>query len=389
MTTSNKNTQTNTTTVNPFLAVFAEQTAKLEEQQLKAVTKQINKTTTDNKMLAEAACQQLNIELSQEANDFYGLMIAATSTDGLAAASGAQLAEAVVNMTTAYYNGNKQALQPIVDASNIWIASKAKGECKTANLPNNLRLLVTRKSVEIATGEDEQSPLHDFKLTLSTEANEQKVKTVIIKEAPLKAKTKKSKAQKVFDTITKLDVLDADELISLIATDAALSAQFGTLASINEAKSEIVTRESIAQLEARRNAAVSKEDDLQDTLDAATEKKCELVDQLDEKRDELEENEKLLTAKREEKLSLEGKLKRARKEETKKQLADDLLIASEQLDDLLGDNEVITEEVNKLAKKLDDAQKALNKADEAWNNQAHLVTTLAVNLEKSRAQLAH
>lgn len=389
MTTSNKATSNTQATLNPFLAVFAEQTAKLEEQQLKAVTKQINKTTTDNKMLAEAACQQLNIELSQEANDFYGLMIAATSTDGLAAASGAQLAEAIVNMTTAYYNGNKAALQPVVDASNIWITSKAKGECKTANIPNNLRLLVSRKSVEIATGEDDKNPVHDFKLTLSTEANEQKVKVVSIKEAPLKTKAKKTKAQKVFDTITNLDVLDADELISLIATDAALSAQFGTLASINDAKNEVVTRETIAQLEARRNAAVTKEGDLQDTLDATTETKCELVDQLDEKRDELEENEKALTAKREEKLLLEGKLKRARKEETKKQLADDLLIASEQLDDLLGDNTVITEEVNKLAEKLETAQKSLNKADEAYNNQAHLVATLATNLEKSRAQLTH
>lgn len=384
-----KTTKSNATTLNPFLAVFAEQTAKLEAEQLAAVTKEINKTTTDNKMLAEAACQQLNIELSQEANDFYGLMIAATSTDGLAAASGAQLAESVVNMTTAYYNGNKEALQPIIDASNIWIASKAKGECKTANLPNNLRLLVTRKSVEIATGDDEQNPVHNFKLTLSTEANEAKVKTVVIKEAPLKAKAKKTKAQKVFDTITKLDVLDADELISLIATDAALSAQFGTLASINDAKNEVATRESIAQLEARRNAAVEKEDDLQDTLDAATDKKCELVDLLDDKNDELAENEKLLTAKREEKLALEGKLKRARKEETKAQLADDLLVASEQLDDLLGDNEVITNEAHQLAIQLSAAQKSLNKADEAYNNQAHLVQTLATNLEKSRAQLTH
>lgn len=385
-----KSTKTqNTTTVNPFLAVFAEQTAKLEAAQTASVTKQIEETTANNKLLAEAACQQLGFELSKEANDFYGLMIASASTDGIAAASGAQLAESVVNMVTAYYNGNKEALTPIVDASNIWIASKAKGECKTANLPNNLRLLVTRKSVEIATGDDAQNPVHNFKLTLSTEANEQKVKSVTIKEAPLKAKAKKSAAQKVFDTITKLDVLDADELISLIATDAALSAQFGTLASINESKSEEVTRETIAQLEARRNAAVTKEDDLQDALDACTEKKCELVDQLDDKRDELEENEKALTYKREEKLKLETSLKRARKEERKAQLSEDLLITSEQLDDLLGDNAVITEEVNKLASKLEAAQKALNKADEAYNNQAHLVATLASNLEKSRAQLVH
>ncbi|CAM0034950.1 hypothetical protein SIPHO059v1_p0092 [Vibrio phage 264E42.1] len=383
-----KNTTTQTT-INPFLAVLAQETEKLEKKQSAKITKQVTETVEQSKLLAEAACQSLKITLSDTATEFYGLMVASASTDGIAAASGAQLAESVVNMITAYYNGNKESLQPIVDASNMWITTKAKGECKTANLPNNLRLLVSRKSVEIATGDDEQNPLHDFKLTLSTEANEAKVKTVVIKEAPLKAKAKKSKAQKVFDTITKLDVLDADELISLIATDAALSAQFGTLASINDAKNEVATRESIAQLEARRNAAVTKEDDLQDTLDAATEKKCELVDLLDDKNDELAENEKLLTAKREEKLALEGKLKRARKEETKAQLADDLLIASEQLDDLLGDNEVITNEAHQLAIQLSAAQKSLNKADEAYNNQAHLVATLATNLEKSRAQLTH
>lgn len=385
MTTSKTTTQK----VNPFLAVFAQETAKIEQAQAKTIEKQITKTTEENKLLAEAACQQLGFDLSAEANEFYGLMIASASTDSIAAASGAQLAESVVNMVSAYYNGNKQALQPIVDASNIWIASKASGECKTANLPNNLRLLVSRKSAEIATGDDDQNPVHEFKLTLSTAADENKVKSVVIKEAPLKAKTKKSAAQKVFDAITKLDVMDADELISLIATDAALSAQFGTLASINEAKQTEVTRETIAQLEARRNAAVTKEDDLQDALDAATETKCELVDQLQDLQDELATNEQALTAKREEKLQIEGKLKRARKEESKAQYSEDLLVVSEQLDDLLGDNETLTKEVNALVSKVETAQKKLNKADEAYNSQAHLVSQLANTLEKSRAQLAH
>lgn len=387
MATSKTTTQNQNT--NPFLAVFAQETAKIEAAQNETISKQIAETKESSKLLAEAACQQLGFDLSVEANEFYSLMIASASTDGIAAASGAQLAESVITMVTAYYNGNKQALQPIVDASNIWIASKASGECKTANLPNNLRLLVSRKSAEIATGDDAQSPLHDYKLTLSTAADDNKVKSVVIKEAPLKAKTNKSAAQKVFDAITKLDVMDADELISLIATDAALSAQFGTLASINDAKASEVTRDTIAQLEARRSAAVTKEDDLQDELDAATEAKCELVDQLNDLRDELEVNEAALTAKREEKLQIEGKLKRARKEETKAQYAEDLEVVSEQLDDLLGDNETITAEVNALVAKVDAAQKRLNKADEAYNNQAHLVAQLASNLEKSRAQLAH
>lgn len=381
-----KNTTTQTT-INPFLAVLAQETQKLEQKQSAKITKQVNETVEQSKLLAEAACQSLQITLSDTATEFYGLMVASASTDGIAAASGAQLAESVVNMITAYYNGNKESLQPIIDASNMWITTKAKGECKTANLPNNLRLLVSRKSVDIATGEDE-TPVHDYKLTLSTEGAKGE-KVITIKEAPLKAKAKKTAAQKVFDTITKLDVLDADELIRLISTDAQLTSQFATLAAISDAKTDEVTRDTVHQLEARRNAAVTKEDDLQDALDAASEAKGQLVDELNDARDQLEENEDMLTHKREETLKLEGKLKRARKEETKAQVADDLLIANEQLQDLLEDNKLITEGVNKLAAKVETATKALNKADEAYNSQAHLVAQIGTQLESARTALVH
>lgn len=381
-----KNTTTQTT-VNPFLAVLAQETQKLEQKQSAKITKQVNETVEQSKLLAEAACSQLQITLSDTATEFYGLMVASASTDGIAAASGAQLAESVVNMITAYYNGHKDSLQPIIDASNMWITTKAKGECKTANLPNNLRLLVSRKSVDIATGEEE-TPVHDYKLTLSTEGAKGE-KVITIKEAPLKAKAKKTAAQKVFDVITKMDVLDADELIRLISTDAQLTAQFGTLAAISDAKSEEVTRETVSQLESRRNAAVTKEDDLQDALDAASDKKGELVDQLNDVRDQLAENETLLTAKREETLKLEGKLKRARKEETKTQISEDLLVANEQLNDLLADNAAITEDVNKLAGKVEAATKALNKADEAYNSQAYLVAEIGTQLETARTALVH
>ncbi|CAL9976010.1 hypothetical protein VPHK449_0012 [Vibrio phage K449] len=384
MTTSNKTTQT---TINPFLAVLAQETEKLEKKQSAKITKQVTETVEQSKLLAEAACQSLQITLSDTATEFYGLMVASASTDGIAAASGAQLAESVVNMITAYYNGNKESLQPIVDASNMWITTKAKGECKTANLPNNLRLLVSRKSVDIATGEDE-TPVHDYKLTLSTEGAKGE-KVITIKEAPLKAKAKKTAAQKVFDTITKLDVLDADELIRLISTDAQLTSQFATLAAISDAKTEEVTRDTVHQLEARRNAAVTKEDDLQDALDAASETKGQLVDELNDARDQLAENEDMLTYKREETLKLEGKLKRARKEETKAALAEDLEVANEQLQDLLEDNASITEGVNKLAAKVETATKALNKADEAYNSQAHLVAQIGTQLESARTALVH
>lgn len=388
MSNTTKNTQAQTK-VNPFIAALAAQTEQLEQAQAEAMQKEVANTVSQSKLLAEAACTSLKIDLSETATEFYGLMVASASTDGIAQASGAQLAESIVTMVTAYYAGDKEALQPIVDASNMWITTKAKGECKTANLPNNMRLLVSRKSVEIATGEDANAPLHDYKLTLSTKANDQKIKMVSIVEAPLKAKAKKTAAQKVFDTITKLDVLDADELIRLISTDAQLSAQFGTLAAINDTKSEEVTRDTIHQLEARRNAAVTKEDDLQDALDVASETKGALVDELNDKRDELTENETLLTAKREEMLKLEKSLKRARKQERKTALADDLLIANEQLQDLLQDNAAITEEVNNLAGKVEKATKALNEADESYNSQAHLVAQIGTQLETARTSLVH
>ena len=382
------NETTQATTTNPFLAVFASETAKIEQAAQNSIKKQLDKVKANTKLLAEAACANLGVELSEGANDFYSLLVSSASTDSIAAASGAQLAESVITMLTAYYAGNKDAVAPIVDAANIWIASKAEGDCKTANLPNNLRLLVSRKSVEIAVGEDEQNPAYDYKLILSTEGKKGE-KRIVIKEDALKAAPKRTKAQKVFAAITGLETLDRDELIGLIATDAQLTSLFSTLSAVNQSKAEEVTRDTVAQLEARRNHACQIEDDLADKLEAATESKLQLADDLADKRDELAENETKLTAKREERLSVEAKLKRARKDEVKTQLAEDLEVIDGQMSDLLADNEAITKEVNELEAKLEKALKVLNNADNAYNSQAHLTAQIGSQLEKCRAQLVH
>lgn len=388
MTTSTKATKatkatSNNTTVNPFLAALAAETAKLEKASTTKINNQVNKAVEQNAQLAEAACQTLNIELSESATEFYGLMVAAASTDGIAAASGAKLAESVQAMLTAYYAGNKEALAPVIDASNVWIATKAKGEVKTANIPNNLRLLVSRRSVLLA--EELET---DFKLLISAEGSKGE-KAIVIKEAPLKPKATKTKAQKVFDAITKLDTMDRDELMRLVATDASLLSQLSTLTVMSESINQEVNKDTIAQLEARRNAAADLEDDLQDVLEEASEKKLAQADIVNDKQDALDDNEKLLTAKREEILKVETSLKRARKEETKAAKAEELIILNEQMEELLLTNSHLTDDLTAELKKLNKAQEALNTADETYNNQAHLVASIGKQLTEARETIAH
>lgn len=382
--TKSTNTQA-TAKTNPFLAIFAEQTAKIEADAQKAINKQLTKLQEDNRLLVEAACTQKGVAISAESQEFYSLLVASCSTESIAAASGAHLAEKVVSMVGAYYAGNDLALQPIVDASNIWIEAKCSGEVKTANIPNNLRLLVSRKSVEIAS--DEAAP-HDYKLVLSVEKGDAG-KSIIVKRAPLKAKAEKTAAQKVFDALTKLDTMARDELIALISTDAAMVVQFAVVVSMNTGKIEAITKEGLKELENRKHAASEKEDILQESLDQATESKLQLADELGDAQDLLAENEIALTAKREQLDALNGKFKRARNDDTRKQLSEELLIVNAQLEDLLAVNAELTANVQNVQKRLDKAQDRMSKVSREYDAQAQLVTELAKQAEKVRAQLAH
>lgn len=365
---------------NKYLAMFSEQSQLLKSTQREAQLASINTTITEATQLAQAASQALNLSITEEAQRFYGLLLASSSTDEVSAASGAELAETVVKLVSDYYAGDIEALQPVVDATNMWIAANHEGVAKTANIPNNLRLLVSRKSQAYA----EENELRN-KLTLSVEG-EKGSKKVIIKEAPLKPTKKATAAQKVFASITKLDTMEIDELIQVIAADGKLANLFASLAPVaNTNVKAAPNKEAAAQIQARIDAAVNKEDRLMDELDFASEAKLKIVDDLNEKREELEENEKLLTAKRIETEQIAIKLKRARKDEVKTALADDLEVAQTQLGGLLEINHEITSEVNRLAKEAEKAIATLNSAEEAYNVQADHVASLT----KQLSQYAH
>lgn len=369
---------------NKYLAMFSEQTTILETKQRESQLASINSTITEATQLASAAAQALNLSITEEANRFYGLMIASSSTERVSAASGAELAQAVVSLVCEYYSGNKEALQPVVDACNMWIASKYQGDAKTANIPNNLRLLVSRKSEAYA-----QDNGLNIKLTLSAEGVKG-AKAITIKEASLKAKPRSSKAKRLFNTIAGLDASDCDELIQTIAADGELLNKFSALLALIPNQQQIkpsYTRESVAQLEARVKAAAAKEDKLQDEMDDLEAAKDKLIAKLASMREELEENEKALTAKRQEKEAVSISLKRARKDDRKAELSDELEIIASQLEELLEINTQITEEVNQLAKDTSKAIDAFKASEDAWDQQAALTASLGKQISQARAQM--
>lgn len=386
MTTSTQATTNNTpatdTKVNPFLAVFAKEEAKIEAEFNKSFTASVEKS----KQLTDAACQSMNITLSDAASDIYGLLLSANASDSIAAASGKQLADAVDVMITAYFKGNKEALQPVVDASNVWVKTKCKGEVKTANIPNNLRLLVSRHSQSMAEGDEENEGLANYKLTISVEGKKNE-KAILIKEGPLKAPAKKTAAQKVFESITKMDSLDRDELLALVATDAAMLAQFATLSALEAVKKDAVTKDHVADLENRRNAAAKLEDDLNEELEEKSEAKLALTDKVLDMKDKLAEVETKLT---EQRVTLEGLEKgksRLRKAEKIAEREEEISIATAIMQELLAESEELEGNIRKEAAQLIKAEKALDAADEAYNNQAYLVSTLGKQVQEARAQI--
>lgn len=372
--------------INPFIAALAKQTESAERATKKAIQTNVAKLQTKSVEIADKACADLGVELSTASHDFYGLLVASYSTESIAKASGDELAQRVTAMIESYYSGDKEAVQPIIDAANIWVVAKHKGEAKTDNLPNNLRLLVTRKSVLTATGEDTSSPAHDYKLTLSVD---KATKQVVIKEAPLKKSKAASAAQKVFKALTGLDTLDLDELVTLVATDAALVQAFSMAASLSQAGEVEATKEALESLETRALAASKKEDELFDAQEKALESKLELADQLGDKLDELAVNEQALTSCRVNIESLTKKAKNARKADVKEQLADDLEVANAQLSELLGANEAITSEVAQLEKALATAQKELDTLAAQYDNQARLAAEIGKKASQVKTALVH
>lgn len=374
---------------NKFLAMFAKESARIESEMAQAFESSQNEA----KQLTEAACDAIGVQLSEQASSIYSCMLSATAGDDIASATGKKLADSIQTLIEAYYAGDKEAMSPVTEACEVWIKVKHEGAAKTANIPNNMRLLVGRRSQAWAQPEDGQAMLesdgqamHDYKLVLSVD---KKSKSVVIKEAKLGTGNGKTKAQKVFDAMTKLDVMDKDELIRLVATDAALLAQFASLGTLQAVKSEAVTKDTISQLEARRNAAVNTEDDLQDKLDVASEAKLALCDKIADVEDEITDIEAALTMKSADIKKLEASVKRCKKPETKAAKTEELEIARAALSTMLEKCEDKESEKETLAAQLNKAVKALDDADAAYNNQAYLVASIGKEIENARAVMAN
>lgn len=375
-----KTTNSNTAS-NKFLAMFAKESARIESEMAQAFESSQNEA----KQLTEAACDAIGVQLSEQASSIYSCMLSATAGDDIASATGKKLADSIQTLIEAYYAGDKEAMSPVTEACEVWIKVKHEGAAKTANIPNNMRLLVGRRSQAWAQPEDGQA-MHDYKLVLSVD---KKSKSVVIKEAKLGTGNGKTKAQKVFDAMTKLDVMDKDELIRLVATDAALLAQFASLGTLQAVKSEAVTKDTINQLEARRNAAVNTEDDLQDKLDVASEAKLALCDKIADIEDEITDIEAALTMKSADIKKLEASVKRCKKPETKAAKTEELEIARAALSIMLEKCEDKESEKETLAAQLNKAVKALDDADAAYNNQAYLVASIGKEIENARAVMAN
>lgn len=355
---------------NKYLAIFAEQTASLEAAQQSSMTQTLNSSIDEYTQLAEAACQTLAIDITPEAQRCYGLLVASASTDSVSAMSGAELAATIITLVTAYYNGNKEALQPAVDAASLWIAAKHDNEVKTANLPNNLRLLVDRKSKEYAIDNELEN-----KLILSVVDG-----LVSIKEKAVKPVKLKSKAQKVFETVTGLDAIDRDELVQLMATDGQLMQLFAAVLAPQlqtAPKQEKPSKEAVDQLKARLEAAVIKEDRLMDESDHAEQDRNDAISKLEKAREDLAEQERQLTNQRQVLEAAAIKAKHARKPKSIEAAEDQSAVEQEKMEELLEDNVSLTNTVNSLAKKAEAAIKAHVVAEDAYNAQAALVAQLS------------
>lgn len=377
----NTKTTNSNTASNKFLAIFAKESARIEEEMAQA----FESSQAEAKQLTEAACDAIGVQLSDQASSIYSCMLSASAGDDIATTTGKQLAESIQTLIEAYYAGNKEAMAPVTEACEVWIKVKHEGVAKSANIPNNMRLLVSRRSQAWAQPEEGQT-MHDYKLVLSVD---KKSKAVVIKENVLGTTTGKTKAQKVFDALTKLDVLDRDELLSLVATDADLLAQFASLGTLQAVKSESVTKDTIHQLEARRSAAVNREDDLQDVLDQASEAKLALCDQIADIEDELTGIEANLTIKGDEVKKLEASIKRCKKPETKAAKTEELEITRAALANMLEQCEDKESEKAALVAKMGKAVKTLDDADTAYNNQAYLVASIGKEIENARSVLAN
>lgn len=380
-TTAANNTTPATEKKNRFLAMFQEEDKRIETE----IADTFASAMEESKQLTEATCEALGIKLSDKASDIYGYMLSANASEGLQATSGAQLAEAIQSLIEAYYNGDKAAMQPVVDACSVWIATKHEGDVKTANIPNNMRLLVSRRSQAWAKPEEGQQ-MADYKLVISVEGNKG-AKTVVIKETKLGAGNGKSKAQKVFNAVTKLDALDRDELLRLIATNADLLSQFASLSALQSVKQEEVTKDTVSQLEVRRNAAAEREDELQHELDEISEVKLGLCDQIADIEDRLQELELQSTATSGDIKKAEASVKRCKKEETKAAKQAEVELLQGKLAVILEEIEAQEEDKAKLVQKREKAMKSLDAADAAYNNQAHLCSVIGKELETARTAL--
>lgn len=331
----------------PF-AMFKKQAekanAKLTESFDNAVSKEVE--------IATNALAKFERTATDGTSDVYNLLIATNTADSLQAASGAKLAELVQSMIESYYKGNKEALQPVIEACGLWLQLKTDGTVKTANIPNNLRLLVGRRSTWYA-----QENELDIKLTLSTDGG-----NLVIKESPVKAAPKKTQAQKVFEVLTKLDMLELDELSRLCATDGRLVDALSTIGAITNGKS-VAVEVSRKDLEARRNAASETEGRLDTELAQAMDVKADLADKVADLEDRLQANEDQLTKVRSE---------LATAPEDKK--------ATTLLAKLIKADGAITKELNKAREDLRKANDKVGSLDKAYSVQAKLCATLGQRL---------
>ena len=333
--------------------------------------------------LATSASEAFGQPLSDTTAKLYGLITSVNASDGISKLSGAELASTVEKLLEAYYGGNKSALTPIIEATNLLIDVKHAGVVKTANIPNNLRLLVSRKSAIAAENAGSK-----VKLVLSAEGNSKATKVIVIKGVDIKTSSKKSVAQKQFESFSKFDALDHEELARLIASDANLLKYYAILGTVADTKKEASAHTTVTNLEVRRNTAADREDKLQDILDQAGELKLKLVDEAND----LEDKKAVLIAQAKN-LSgsikdLEAAISRCRKEDTKAAKEEELEIARVALAEASEEMDFTDKLMTGLAVKIEKAVSKLNKADEAYSNQAHLVVAIGKEISKAKAELA-
>lgn len=345
--TNNKATHKAAKPADPF-AMFKKQSEKATASLTNAFDKAISKEVE----IATSALAKFERTATDGTNDVYNLLIATNTADTLQAASGAKLAELIQSMIESYYKGSKDALQPVIEACGLWLQLKTDGTVKTANIPNNLRLLVGRRS----TWHAQENEL-ETKLTLSTDGG-----NIVIKESPLKSSNKKTQAQKVFDALAKLDMMELDELSRLCATDARLIDALSTIGAITNGKS-VAVEVSRKDLEARRDAASETEDRLDTELAQAVSIKADLADKVADLEDRLQANEAQLSRARET-ITTSPEDKKA-----------SILLAK-----LIKADGAITKELNQAREDLARANDKVSDLDKAYSMQAKLCATLGQRL---------